>query len=188
MSVSIKLETPRLIIRHFQDNDIKILLAYRNDPEIAKYQSWNLPYSEIAAQEFIEYLQQTTPGTLGEWYQLAVELKATGEMIGDCAFCILAEDGQQAEIGFTLIRPHQGQGYATEAVKSLLEYLFVNYHLHRIRANCDPENIASVKLLERLGMRLEGHFMKSLWLKGKWVDELWFAILRAEFFPSSELM
>ncbi|HLO86817.1 MAG TPA: GNAT family protein [Nostocaceae cyanobacterium] len=184
MSLPMQILTPRLIIRNFQSDDIKTFIIYRNDPEIAKYQSWSLPYSEIAAQEFIEYLQQTTPGTLGEWYQLAVELKATGEMIGDCAFCILAEDGQQAEIGFTLARQHQGQGYGTEAVKSLLEHLFVNYHLHRIRANCDPENIASVKLLERAGMRLEGHFIKSLWFKGQWVDELWFAILREEFFPS----
>jgi len=62
-----------------------------------------------------------------------------------------------------------------------LAYLFTEYKLHRIWANCDRSNIASIKLLERLGMRREGHFVKSLWFKGEWVDEFWFAILREEW-------
>jgi aminoglycoside 6'-N-acetyltransferase len=179
--IPINLETPRLLLRNFKSKDINTFITYRNDPEVAKYQSWEIPYPETAAREFIEYLQQTKPGTLGEWYQIAIALKTTDEIIGDCAFCILAEDGQQAEIGFTLSRQHQGKGYATEAVSCLLAYLFTEYKLHRIRANCDSENIASIRLLERLGMRREGHFIKSLWFKGEWVDELWFAILREEW-------
>ncbi|MBD2294091.1 GNAT family N-acetyltransferase [Anabaena sphaerica FACHB-251] len=179
--IPINLETPRLLLRTFKYGDINAFIAYRNDPEVAKYQSWDIPYPETAAREFIEYLQQTKPGTLGEWYQLGIALKTTDEIIGDCAFCILAEDGQQAEIGFTLSRQHQGKGYATEAVTCLLAYLFTEYKLHRVRANCDSENIASIQLLERLGMRREGHFVKSLWFKGEWVDELWFAILREEW-------
>ncbi len=97
------------------------------------------------------------------------------------SFCILADDGQQGEVGFTLARSHQGKGYATETVTRLLEYLFTQHNLHRIRANCDPANIASAQLLERVGMRREGHFVKSLWFKNNWVDELWFAILREEW-------
>ncbi|MBD2252960.1 GNAT family N-acetyltransferase [Nostoc parmelioides FACHB-3921] len=179
--VTIRLETSRLQLREFKGSDKLAFARYRSDPAIAKYQNWDIPYSEAAAADFIESLQQLTPGILGEWYQLAIELKATGEMIGDCAFCILADDSKQAEIGFTIAQTHQGKGYATEAVTCLLEYLFKNQNLHRVRANCDPENIASIKLLKRVGMRLEGHFIKSLWFKNNWVDELWFAILDDEW-------
>ena len=176
-----KLETPRLILRPFADSDTAAFVAYRCEKEVAKYQSWDVPYPEKEAIAFIAAMKLAKPGILGEWYQLAIELKATGEMIGDCAFCVLADDGKQAEIGFTLAPKHQGKGYGTEAVKRSLDYLFTEYNLHRVRANCDPANTASVKLLQRVGMRCEGHFIKSLWFKGAWTDELWFAILRDEW-------
>lgn len=178
MSFHLPIETPRLILRKFQHQDMQKLLAYRNDPEIAKYQIWSLPYREESAQALYKYLETTTPGTVGQWYQIASELKTTGEIIGDCAFCILERDEKQAEIGFTLAREYQGQGYATEAGSYLIKSLFVNFDLHRICANCDPRNHNSVKLLKNLGMRQEAHLIKSFWLKGEWVDEMWFAILR----------
>lgn len=181
MSINLQLETPRLLLREFQNSDKVAFAAYRSDPGTAKYQSWDTPYSEAQAAAFIESLQHLTSSILGEWYQLAIELKSTRQIIGDCAFCILAEDGKQGEIGFTLARKYQGNGYATEAVICLLNYLFNHLNLHRVRANCDPENIASIKLLERVGMRLEGRFIKSLWFKNNWLDEMWFAILQDEF-------
>ena len=101
-------------------------------------------------------------------------------MIGDCGFFLLTEDEQQAEIGFTLASPFHGQGFASEAVSRLLDYLFDGLNLHRVRANCDPRNTSSIHLLERAGMRHEGRFIASLWFKGEWVDEDWFAILRNE--------
>lgn len=179
--MSINISTPRLVLRNLQNSDNILLANYRSDPEVAKYQSWDVPYSEAQATALIESLHQLIPGVLGEWYQLAITLKSTGKMIGDCAFCILVDDGKQAEIGFTLAREYQGQGYATEAITCLLEYLFITHHLHRIRANCDPANTASIKLLQRVGMRCEGHFIKSLWFKNNWVDEMWFAILSEEW-------
>lgn len=176
-----RLITPRLVLRTFEDRDIAPFIAYRSDPEVAKYQSWDAPYPEEEAIDFVEAMKSATPGIPGDWYQLAIELLATGDIIGDCAFYICDDDDLQAEIGFTLSRAHQGKGYATEAIKRLLDYLFGDCNLHRVRANCEPANIASVKLLKRVGMRCEGHFIKSLWLKKHWVDELWFAILQEEW-------
>jgi RimJ/RimL family protein N-acetyltransferase len=121
------------------------------------------------------------PGAAGEWYQLALELKSSGDMVGDVGFQVLKEDHHQAEIGFTLDRAYQGQGYAGEAVRRLLVYLFEELALHRVRANCDPENTASSRLLERVGMRHEGRFVESLWFKGRWASEDWYAILRREW-------
>ncbi len=175
------LQTNRLILRPFEDGDILTFSDYRSDPEVARYQGWDTPYSPEQAAQFVQRLKDVLPGTPGEWYQIAIELKQTGQLIGDCVFQILDEDHQQAEIGYTLARPFQGRGYATEAVKALLGYLFETLNLHRVRANCDPENLASARLLLRAGMRHEGRFVDSLWLKGHWYSEDWFAILDREW-------
>jgi RimJ/RimL family protein N-acetyltransferase len=175
------LETARLILRSFQEQDIEPFRLYRSDPEVARYQGWEAPFSLEQATQFVSEMSSRTPGEPGQWYQIALELKATGEMIGDCAFLRLAEDNLQAEIAFTLARQFQGQGYAAEAVKCLMGYLFGDLKLHRIRANCDPDNIASSQLLQRVGMRHEGRFVESLWFKGYWAGEDWYAILSREF-------
>ena len=112
---------------------------------------------------------------------MAIERKDGGNLIGDCVFHIVAEDAQQAEIGFTLYRQYQGQGYATEAVTRLVDYLFDELHLHRIRAICDVENLASSKLLERIGMRREAHFVENIWFKGRWGSEYAYGLLRHEW-------
>ncbi len=176
------LETPRLILRSFEERDIEPFRRYRSDPEVARYQSWEAPYSLEQATAFVhEMIAAPLAGQVGQPIQIAIERKSSRGLIGDCMFVRLREDERQAEIGFTLARPFQGQGYAGEAVACLINTLFGELDLHRIRANCDPENRASARLLEKLGMRHEGRFVASLWFKGRWADEDWYAILRSEW-------
>ncbi|MBT4289194.1 MAG: GNAT family N-acetyltransferase [Deltaproteobacteria bacterium] len=175
------LETNRLIMRSFQDKDIQAFADYRSEIEVAKYQSWNTPYSLEKAIRFINEMKAVQPGTPGKWYQVAIELKKNGSLVGDCAFQIFAEEPRQAEIGVTLSGKYQGKGYATEAVTRLLNYLFTGFKLHRIRAICDVENIASSKLLESIGMRWEGHLVENIWFKGKWGSEYMYGLLKQEW-------
>jgi RimJ/RimL family protein N-acetyltransferase len=179
--MTLPLDTARLILRAFADADTEPFARYRSDPEVARYQGWEAPYSLEQAASFVAEMKSTRPGIPGRWFQFAISRKDGGELIGDCGFVILLEDQRQAEIGFTLARAHQGQGYAGEAVLCMLDYLFRVFDLHRVRANCDPENHASARLLARLGLRHEGRFIESLWLKGRWCDEDWYAILRQEW-------
>jgi RimJ/RimL family protein N-acetyltransferase len=174
------LETARLRLRHFKDTDLPLFMDYRNDPIVARFQSWE-SISELEAYTFIQEQKQIQPGVPGHGFQIAIELRATGELIGDCYFQINELDSRQAEIGFTLSRGYQGQGYATEAVSCLLNYAFLTFNLHRIIAITDCENTASVALLERLGLRREGHFLQNVWFKGKWGDEYLYATLEAEW-------
>jgi RimJ/RimL family protein N-acetyltransferase len=92
-----------------------------------------------------------------------------------------AEDSRQAEIGFTLAPQHQGYGYATEAVRRLLHYLLVERGKHRVRATCDDRNTSSAAVLERVGMRREGHLLESTWSKGEWTNDLLYGVLRREW-------
>jgi aminoglycoside 6'-N-acetyltransferase len=92
-----------------------------------------------------------------------------------------ADEPRQAEIGFTLACEHQGRGLAAEAVRRVLDFAFGELGLHRVAAITDARNAAAASLLERIGMRREGHFLQSVWYKGAWGDEFRFAILRSEW-------
>ncbi len=176
-----RLETGRLAIRRFEDFDIGPFLTYRNDPEVAKYQNWD----SCTKQEAIDLvLDATQPGTPGEWFQYAVELKQTSTLIGDCALKT-ETDGRQAEIGFTFSRAYRRRGFASEAVTRLLDYAFGQLDLHRVYAITDQENTPSVALLERLGMRREGDFVENAWFKGRWSSEYLYAVLRDEWLQKS---
>ncbi len=174
------IETLRLRLRPFTASDLPAFIAYRNDPVVARYQSWE-GISEAEAEAFLQQQKKIQPGVPGQGMQIAIELQKTGALIGDCYFIILEHDQRQAEIGYTLSRACQGQGFATEAVSCLLTYAFAQLHLHRITAITDCENLASIALLERLGMRREGHFRQNVWFKGKWGDEYLYAILAEEW-------
>jgi len=175
------IETERLILRSFNQADTIPFYQYRSDPEVARYQGWEIPYSLEMAERLVAVMLLMPAHEPGQFYQVAIELRSTGEMIGDCAYKISAMDHLQAEIGFTLAKRFQGKGYATEAVGRLVDYLFNDLKIHRIIADVDPANNASAKLLARLGFRHEGLFKESWFLRGEWVDEDWYAILRREW-------
>ena len=174
------LGTERLILRRFNDADLSPFLAYLNDPLVARYQSWE-SYTAEAAQAAIDVQRNLEPGVPGKWFTFALELKETGALVGHVALSVREESGQQAEIGFTLARAFHGQGLACEAARRVLDYAFDELDLHRVIAVTDCENASSVALLERLGMRREGHFIQNIWFKGKWGDEYQYAILREEW-------
>jgi RimJ/RimL family protein N-acetyltransferase len=178
------LETTRLRLRHFTDTDLLAFMAYRNDPVVARYQSWE-DISEKDARAFIQEQKEIQPGVPGQGFQIAIELKETSVLIGDCYFIINELDDRQAEIGFTLSRAYQGRGFATEAVSCFLNHAFLTFDLHRVIAITDCENAAATALLERLGMRREGHFLQNIWFKGKWGDEYLYAILKEEWLRKS---
>jgi RimJ/RimL family protein N-acetyltransferase len=161
------------------DSDLEPFVAYRNDPEVARYQSWE-GISELEARAFLQEQKERQPGVAGQWFQIAIELKETGMLVGDCALKIEEHDERQAEIGYTLSQAYQGRGIASEAVSCILKYVFVGLQLHRIIAIADCENVASVALLERLRFRREGHFHQNVWFKGKWGDEYLYAMLQEE--------
>ena len=175
------LEAKRLFLRHFSDNDLDKFLAYRSDPDVARYQGWSIPYELDAGRAFVTEMKNAIPGTPGKWFQAAVELKSSKELIGDCAFHVMANDKRQAYIGITLARSYWGNGYGEEACHSLLDYLFGELGLHRVVAECDVENIASFTLLERLGFRREAHLIENIWFKGAWGSEFHYAMLEREW-------
>ena len=144
------LHTPRLVLRRFTTADIDAFVAYRADPDVARYQGWEAGFSRAQGEEFLEWVKSVDPDTPGEWFQFAIERRDAAGLIGDCA----AHFGpEETEIGFTLAPEHQRMGYATEAVGALLGYIASRGHT-TAAAWCDVDNLPSRRVLERLGFAL----------------------------------
>jgi RimJ/RimL family protein N-acetyltransferase len=182
VAVFTSIESPRLTLRRFADADLEPFLAYLNDPLVARYQSWE-SYTEEQARAVIEQQKNRSPGEPAQWFTFALELKETGALVGHVALR-MTED-RQAEIGFTMARAFHGKGLACEAATRVLDYAFTELNLHRVTAVTDCENEKSAALLERLGMRREGHFIQNIWFKGRWGSEYLYAVLRDEWLKRS---
>lgn len=175
------LHSRRLLLRTFKDSDIESFLAYRNVPEVAKYQGWSIPYTREQALNFLADINGMEAPKQGQWLQLAIELKSTGEMIGDVGVMIKHEDARQAVIGFTVAPAHWRKGYAVEAINCLLEFLFGDIGLHRVTADCDAENVASYRTLEKAGFRREAHFIESYLVDRIYTSEFHYGMLQREW-------
>jgi RimJ/RimL family protein N-acetyltransferase len=170
--------TTRLALRRFQEKDLSAFVAYRSDPEVARFQSWSsVNYDE--ARDFIREQQRAQFGVPGEWFQIAIAQKETDALIGDVGVCISADDQTSAEIGFTLSRGSQGQGFASEAVRVVLAIIFEEAEVERIEAITDSRNIASIELLGRIGMRQEK--TEEGWFKGSACREYTFVMWKKDW-------
>lgn len=173
------LTTERLRLRRFCSSDLEPFLAYRQDPEVARYQSW----SDFLRDEALAFVAAQVNGpAFGQpetWFQLALADPETNALLGDCGVHFLGE--RQVELGFTLARAHQGQGYMSEALRGVLRLLFGEQEIHRVIALTDARNAGCARLLEGLGFRREAHFRKNVWFKGEWGDEYAYALLAEEF-------
>jgi len=175
--------TDRLRLRPFETTDLDEFTAYRNDPEVARYQSWE-SYSIEQAQTLFESSCHDFNKT-DSWYQMAIADITTNKIMGDCAINF-KDDGEQVEIGFTLARAHQRQGYGREAVGALIKYLFRELKKRRITATVDVLNAASVRLIEGLKFRREAHFVENIFFKGCWGSEFCYGLLASEVAVTKE--
>jgi RimJ/RimL family protein N-acetyltransferase len=121
------------------------------------------------------------PGVPGEWFQIALSARDGGALVGDLALHVSGDDPRLAEIGFTLDPSYQGQGYATEALRGYLDWLFPTFGLHRVHAVTDPLNEPAAALLSRVGFRREAHLVENVWFKGAWGSEHVYAVLEREW-------
>lgn len=172
--------TDRLTLRPIDINDAEAVFAYRSDEETNKYQGW-IPNDIEQIEDFIESKVSKEINESGSWFQWVMVCNNTNEVIGDVGVHFLSDDDMQCEVGCTLAKEKHGNGFATEALKALITYLFKDLNKHRVVTSIDPENIGSIKLVERLRFRKEGHFVESLYLNDQWVDDVVYALLSKEW-------
>lgn len=177
---TLNIQTTRLNIRHLEITDLSDFHIYRSNPEVTKYQGFDVMTIE-QAEEFIKDNSTKYFGKAGEWVQYGIENIKTKKLIGDCAIKLDKYDTRIAEIGITISHIEQKKGYAKEVLLGILTFLFDTVKIHRVVEIVDVENIASINLLKSTGFRQEGHFIENIFFKGKWGSEFQFAMLKREW-------
>lgn len=183
-----EITTSRLRLDALRDVDAEALFAYRADPAVAVYQGWQPVHLGVARAWIARQLAQPT-AEAGQWFQRAIRLRETGALIGDCGIRLPVDAGDSADIGITLAPARQGLGYAAEALGALLDWLFREKAARRVVASVDPRNLACMRLMRRLGLRQEAHFVQSVPWRGGWADDAVWALLAVEWrqnTPSAE--
>ena len=171
----------RLLLRPFVAGDFEALLSIHSRDEVARWLYWEPRDEDEVRAALQRKIESTTLREDGDTLSFAVVLEATSEVIGDASIFLLSARHRQGEIGFLFHPDHHGRGYATETGELLLRLAFDELGLHRVIGRLEPRNEASARLLERLGMRREAHFVENEYVKGEWQSELDYAILDREW-------
>jgi ribosomal-protein-alanine N-acetyltransferase len=172
-----ELHTQRLLLRPWSLGDVEDAFAYATDVEWARY-LWLVPqpYTHRDAEEFV------ARAVLEGWTnqaQFAIEFE--GHAIGGIRLNIIDPLGRTAALGYNVARAHWGKGFATEAASAVVNYGFTTLNLHRIFATADARNLASIRVMQKLGMRQEGVLRQHRYFRGEHVDEVHYAILAEEY-------
>ena len=174
------LTSERLVLQEFVAADWPAVLAYQQKPEYLRYYEWSGRTAEDV-QEFVRMLVRQQHAVPRIKFQLAVTLKSTGQLIGNCGIRLKSAGAHEADIGYELDPDHWGQGYATEAARTVVHFGFTQLHVHRIWAQHIADNCGSGRVLQKLGMQQEGRLRENEFFKGQWWDTLLYAILEDEW-------
>lgn len=167
------LTTERLSISPLQPADLDSFISYRQDPEVARYQSWEPSYSADQGLELIRSQAGVVMPAIDDWLQLGVRDRTTGRLVGDLALHRLENEGE-FEIGFTFATAEQGKGYAYESASRLIQYLFEDAQASKVIATPDSRNTKSISLLRKLGFTQNS--------SKAWVEEFKGETVTVEFF------
>jgi RimJ/RimL family protein N-acetyltransferase len=174
------LRTKRLLLRDFREEDWESVHVYASDPEVVKHMSWG-PNTEEETKRFVRQAMEWEEERPRLHFELAVILKADDSLIGGCGLNLSSSQNREGSLGCCFNRIYWRAGFATEAAETLILYGFEQLGLHRIWATCDPENLASARVLEKVGMKREAQLRENIWNRGKWRDSVIYAILDREW-------
>lgn len=175
------MQTDRLLLRPFAEGDLSTLHVMQSDEEVVRYL-----YHDVRSLDEVRVSLARKMGSLsiageGDGVTAAVILRDTGELVADVSLWLVSAGHEQGELGFVVHPAYQRRGYATEASRRMLEFAFTTMRLHRVIGRTEARNAGSARVLEKLGMRREAHFIENEWVKGEWQSEYVYALLAEEW-------
>jgi RimJ/RimL family protein N-acetyltransferase len=174
-----QIKTDRLVLRWIAADDVDDFYAIYSDPEVMRYWSTPpLPHREAASDLITGIHESFKRHELLKW---GIALASDDKLIGSVSIFHPDFTHRRAEIGYALGRAHWGHGYMQEALKAVLNYAFTVLHLHRIEADVDPRNAASIRTLERLGFQREGYLRERWHVNGEIQDAFFYGLLRPDW-------
>ena len=178
---SYPLKTARMTLRPYEMDDLTALHDMFGREDVCRYLPWEPMDLDQARAKIEQRVGQTRIEADGDPLVVAAVEDASGHVIGEFMLRLASSTNRQGEIGWSLIPGVRGRGLATEGAREMLRLGFDELGLHRIVATCDPRNVASLRVMERIGMRREAEFVESEFLKGEWIGEIVCAVLRSEW-------
>ncbi|WP_276120454.1 GNAT family N-acetyltransferase [Pararhizobium qamdonense] len=176
----LRFSTQRLDIRRFVPADFAAFQAYHRLPEVYRY-LYAEPLDDAEAAEKFERACVPRLRKKGDAAVFAVERREDAAVIGELVLKLESAIARQVEVGYIFNPAFAGKGYATEAMRAILDFAFSTLNFHRAFARLDAANAGSVGVVERLGMRREAHLVENDQFKGVWGDEFIYALLRDEW-------
>ncbi len=158
--ITLKLKTDRLLLRDYTPEDWESVHVYGKDPEFSKYEPWG-PNSVEDTKNFIADNIMKSKLNPRFHYELAVCLKEGSRQIGGCGLRRESQTSEVANMGWAINPEFQKRGYATEAASKLIQFGFEDLNLRVIYATCDTRNVASYKVMEKIGMKRVGHLIAN---------------------------
>jgi RimJ/RimL family protein N-acetyltransferase len=180
MQLDYPLTTERLIIRALTPDDLDRHHALFSDDDVVRYLYFG-PFDRSAAKDHLARRSVVDLPAEGGWINFGVEVKGEGVLIGELAMGFISAVHAHYEVGYVIDPAHAGHGYATEGAAMIVELAFSALGAHRVSGRLDARNDPSARVLEKLGMRREAHFLENEYVKGEWTDELVYAILAPEW-------
>jgi RimJ/RimL family protein N-acetyltransferase len=181
LTITHPLTTPRMILRPYEVGDLAALHDLFGRDEVCRYLHWPPLDLEQARAKLEQRLRQTSIQADGDPVVLAAVEAATGRHVGELMLRLASARHRQGEIGWSIHPDAKGRGLATEGAREMLRLGFDELGLHRIVAGSDPRNVASVRVMEHIGMRREAHFLESEFIKEEWTGEVICAVLESEW-------
>jgi RimJ/RimL family protein N-acetyltransferase len=175
------IDAGRVLLRPFVPGDLDALYDLQSRPDVTRYLYWEPRSADEVRDVIAQRAARTTLDAEGQILVLAVVLRDFGTLVGDVSLTWLSRKHAQGEIGYVMHPDHHGRGLATEAARAMLGLAFDGLGLHRVIGRCDAANAPSARLMERLGMRREAHFVENEIFKGEWSDEYVYAMLASEW-------
>jgi RimJ/RimL family protein N-acetyltransferase len=163
------IETERLLLRRSRPEDAATISAYRSDPNVNRQQGWDRTDLEGVLTDIVE-MSGRSPGEPGGWVQFTVEERGGGRIVGDVGLSVADGEPGVIKVGYTIDPAFQGLGYATEAIRALVEYAFETLGAELVRAHASAENAPSIRVAEKVGMRLVERF------EHREGDEVWYGV------------
>lgn len=175
----VRLEDDSVRLREFESTDLDAMASYAGDPEVMGWIATGGVSDRASTQAYLDNLMSAARAPSRARFELAVESRELGSLVGAVRMSINSREHARGDIGYLVAREHWGKGYATQAARLIVRFGFEQLWLHRIFAHVRPDNAASIRVLEKAGLSLEGRLRRHMRMHdGSWRDSLLYAVVR----------
>ncbi len=186
-SLRLPIETDHLLLRPFERSDVDAVRRYHTLPAVQRYVERPTRYPEDVASAVALMRSQVELHRPGNTLTLAMVRKGDHNLLGQVSLKWSDATAGQGELRFAIDPAQSGKGYLTQALTAVIDLAFEHFRIHRLMVRCDGRSHHSIKLMQKLGLRLEAHYREHALFQGEWDEELHFAILDREWRPSAKV-